>query len=271
MPDTTGYREYIYKLTDTLSKGLTMDTGSVKVLIGGEDVTENENVTVIAGANELIVTFNMLNFQDKVGQEIKVTYEASLNEDAVNGVLGNPNEVELEYSNDPQDQTSTDTTTDEEKVHTAAIKVLKFEEGYEDKVLSGAKFVLKNGEGADGTYYKLVDGKITWVDNIEEADEKTTNAEGIVEFKGLKNGTYYLVETEAPEGFNKLTDPIEVTIDYENQTEIEFQEAKVANSTGVELPGTGGAGTTLFAVLGGGIILVAAFCLIKGKSKKERN
>ncbi len=264
VPDTKGYKEYVYTMTDTLSEGLALDTDSVKVTVGGEELNENVNLT--KEANKLVAEFNMLNLQEKIGEEVKITYKASLNEKAVIGNQGNPNKVELEYSNNPHDDT-TEKTEDSKKVYTGAIKVIKHEEGHEDKLLSGAKFKLKNDKGQ---FYKLEDNKVTWVEE-GQADEKETQTDGVVEFKGLENGTYYLVETEAPAGFNKLTSPVEVTVDYKNQSTTKYQEAKVANNSGVELPGVGGMGTTLFTILGGGVILISLFSLAKGKVKKERN
>lgn len=77
------------------------------------------------------------------------------------------------------------------------------------------------------------------------------------------------METEAPSGFNKLTEEVKVIVDHKTQDKTVYQEAKVANNSGVELPGTGGMGTTLFAVLGGGIILISLYSLAKGKLKKK--
>lgn len=282
VPDTTGFDVYTYKMTDKLSDGLDIKANSVQVYIDGAEVANNKasgalttpNVTITtATTRQLVVNFNMKEYQAKVGTEVKVVYKASLNQNAVIGVNGNPNVVELEYSNDPKNNDSRDKTTDKEKVHTAAIKVLKHEKGNERKVLSGAKFVLKN---ATGQYYKLDNDTVKWVTVANEAelkqkitageiDEKTTPDNGVVEFKGLKNGTYYLHETEAPVGYNKLNQDVEVQIDFNNQTTTQYQEVKVPNSTGVELPGTGGSGTLLFLLVGGGLVLFAGSSLLKGR------
>lgn len=277
VPDTTGYSKYTYKITDELSGGLTLDTTSVKVYIGEAEQKENVTLTITkaednSGKYKIEADFNVLNLQDKVGQEIRITYTAKLNEKAVTGNDGNPNNVTLEYSNDPKNEDSTDTTKKEKKVYTAAIQVLKHEKGDESKLLKGAKFKLKNvneGKNKD-KFYKLVDGKVTWVDE-KDADEKETNTDGVVEFKGLENGKYQLVETEAPKGYNKLTAPVDVDVDYNNLNKTTYQEAKVENSAGTTLPGTGGIGTTIFSVIGGLIILFAVLSLSKSKVKKARN
>lgn len=262
VPDTKGYKKYVYKMTDTLSEGLTLNTNSVRVTVGDEEL--NQHVTLVKEANKLVAEFDMPKLQEKVGKEVKITYKASLNEKAVIGKDGNINEVELEYSNDPHKDT-TEKTKDTKKVYTGAIKVIKYEAGHEENLLSGAKFKLKNNENK---FYKFNNGKVTWVTE-DQADEKETKQEGTVEFKGLENGTYYLMETEAPSGFNKLTEEVKVIVDHKTQDKTVYQEAKVANNSGVELPGTGGMGTTLFAVLGGGIILISLYSLAKGKLKKK--
>lgn len=267
VPDTTGFKEYTYKLTDTLSSGLNLKKDSIKVEIGGEDVTNNENVSINTSIPQVMeINIKMMKFQDKVGKEVKVTYKACLNENAVIGNDGNDNTVKLEYSNDPKDSSSTDKTTGKENVHTAAIKVIKYEKGKKENLLEGAEFVLKNSEGK---YYKLEDGKVTWVSELDSADKKVTNNKGNVEFKGLKNGNYKLEETKAPEGYNKLTDDVDVQIDYKDQTTTKYLDVDVENNTGIQLPGTGGMGTTLFAVIGGSIILYTAISLIRGKLKSE--
>ena len=104
--------------------------------------------------------------------------------------------------------------------------------------------------------------------------------------KGLNEGTYYLEETEAPTGYNKLTEPIEVEITatasstsvseavkYKNLSEPSYTPAtdatvKVLNKAGTQLPSTGGIGTTLFYVIGGGLMAVAAVLLV---AKKRMN
>ena len=111
-----------------------------------------------------------------------------------------------------------------------------------------------------------------------------SNADSTIE--GLDEGTYYLEETEAPVGYNKLTEPIEVeitattsvtsgseTVQYKNSSETSYTPAtdatvKVLNNAGTQLPSTGGIGTTLFYVIGGGLMAVAAVLLV---TKKRMN
>lgn len=277
--DTTGYSKYTFKMTDTLSKGLTFVSNSdeVVVTIGGETITKYVTKKIIG--QKLEVSFDMLQLQDKVGQEIKITYKAKLNKDAVITDGSNPNNVILQYSNDPKNNDSTDTTKDEEKVFTAKVIVNKVDGKDKTTPLAGAKFKLKNDQNK---YYKVDEStkEVTWVGKDEATEVETkigTDGKATATFDGLAAGKYKLEETKAPEGYNLLTEEKEVEIKATKEddggavTAIVDGQATVENNSGVELPGTGGMGTTLFTILGGGVILIALFSLAKGKLKKERN
>lgn len=259
VPDTTGYSEYTFKMTDALSKGLTLKPDSVTVEIDGKKIANNPNITCNPDVanGKLVIDFKMLELQDLKGKTIKVTYRATINKDAVIGQEGNSNKVTLEYSNNPKNGKETATTTDEKKVYTAAITIDKYD-GKDEKRLAGAEFVLRDGTDTTAKYYCLKDDKVTWVDNLSDATKVTTNEKGRADFKGLKNGTYYLEETKAPQGYNVLTDKAKVEVDYANQKAEVFATAQVKNYTGKELPGTGGMGAKLFIIIGGGIGLLAA-------------
>ncbi|MDU1028425.1 MAG: SpaH/EbpB family LPXTG-anchored major pilin [Clostridiales bacterium] len=260
VPDTTGYSEYTFKMTDTLSKGLTLNPNNVTVKIGGTDKTTDENIKCVTNVTngKLEITFDMLKLKSLKGQEIEVTYKAAINEQAIIGQDGNSNEVTLEYSNDPKDGSKTATTKDNKKVYTAALTINKLDGKDEAIKLPGAEFVLRDGTDTKAKYYRLEDGKVTWVEKESDATKVVTDGKGRADFKGLKNGTYYLEETKAPEGYNMLTDKVEAVVDYANQSADVFATFKVLNNTGSVLPGTGGMGAKLFIVIGGGIGLLAA-------------
>lgn len=254
VPDTTGYETYIYTITDTLSDGLTLNANSVKVTVGTQPLTTGVKKTV-EGQKLTLEFTNMKDLQGQVGQEIKVTYTAKLNDQAVIGTKGNTNTAQLTYSNDPKDGKLTTQTPEETvSVYTGSITINKVD-GKDKTPLSGAKFILKN---AEGKYYKY-DGKaVSWVAEEQKPTVVETDKNGAAAFKGLKDGTYWLIETEAPKGYNKLTTEVEMTVKGESQAAADSLVADVKNYTGKKLPGTGGMGAKLFIVIGGGIGLLAA-------------
>ncbi|WP_311516269.1 SpaH/EbpB family LPXTG-anchored major pilin [uncultured Anaerococcus sp.] len=277
VPDPTGYKKYEYVLKDSLPKGLSIDENSIKVTIGDTDNTAN--ITKAVSGQDLSVTFNILelvkNNSVKVGQEIKLTYDTTVNKDFVLGNEGQENKAHLEFSNDPKDESKKDKTPDEKvKVYSGKIKVLKYAKGDKEKKLEGAQFVLKN---SDGKFYKLDDSnnqkKVTWADKEKDATVLTSDNKGELEFTGIKAGTYKLKETKAPDGYNLLTEEVEVVLkdgSSEADTEVNMQATSdVENSSGTQLPKVGGAGTKLFALVGGLVILYAGLSLIRGKIKLQ--
>ena len=273
VPDYTGFKTYTYEITDTMSEGLTFNK-DVKVTIGGTDVTSACTVTYDVGgnANKFTVSIPVKNYT--IGAEIKVTYSAVVNEKAIAKIENN--QAVLKYSNDPTDSTSTTTTPSDTKVYSSKIVIDKFETNKKDTKLAGAKFVLykevTTGEGETAVtsklYYKWndTDKKVGWVTNKDQADSKTTDSNGAASFDGLANGTYYLEETAAPAGYNKLTQPVTVTVNGGTTEEQLSVTAEVANNTGTLLPSTGGMGTTIFYVLGS-ILAVGAIVLLVTKKR----
>lgn len=276
VPDMTGYTKYEYTVTDTFSDGLTFNN-DVKVTIGGVEYTDY-TVTKSADGQTVTIKFNnFIELADSAGEEIKITYSATVNEDAIVGVEGNPNKVELEYSNNPQDETSKEKTP-EDIVYTYVVDLIINKTDEEGQPLAGAKFELKDSEGnviASGTSDEAGKVVFTWVDGI----------------KGLKDGEKYtIVETEAPTGYNRAAD-IVFTVNCEDPDDIsvsanctwssdnekvtftltdtaeadDYFEATIVNKTGSLLPETGGMGTTMFYVLGGLLVVGAAILLITKK------
>ena len=129
-------------------------------------------------------------------------------------------------------------------------------------------------EDADNTTYAKFgdDGKLTWVEKANSPTVITTDTKGEAMFAGLDDGTYYLEETEAPAGYNKLNTRQPVAIGAataDNKTNI-TQTADVVNKTGAQLPSTGGIGTTIFYVVGSILMLAAAVLFITRKRSAER-
>ena len=270
VPDYTGFTTYTYLITDTMSEGLTFQKDA-KVTVGGTDVTSACTITydVDSNANKFTVSIPVMNYT--IGAEIKVTYTAVTNDNAVTVI--SKNSATLTYSNNPTDSESKTTTPKvEETVYSAKLVIDKYQKGDGSKKLANAKFVLKN---AEGKYYKYTAAtesaaaKVEWVENQTDATEVTTDNNGAAAFNGLKDGTYYLVETAAPAGYNLLANEVEVTINGAKATEVDLSSltatAKVENSTGTTIPETGGIGTTIFYVAGGLLVLGAVILLITKK------
>ena len=283
VPDYTGFTSYTYKVADTMSKGLTFNQSSITVTVGGVDKTADctTEKNVGGNANSLTVTIPVLSQKYTIGAEIKVTYSAVVNKNAI--AVVSENEAKLIYSNDP--------TTDETKIITPPVvkvysskividKVEKVAEGTPAKRLKGAEFVLykevtPTGGGSATKYYwkwNDTDEKVEWVENRAEATVAKTDMYGYTLFFGLADGTYYLVETKAPAGYNRLEEPVTVTVagSDADPTSLTVNE-KVENSAGTLLPSTGGMGTTVFYVLGAVLVVGAGVLLITKKRMSDAN
>ena len=266
MPDTIDdYSKYKYVFHDTLSKQFDAPAeGNVSVKIDGTDA---------------------------VGATVSVQ----------------ENKVYLTYSNNPN-WTGTGTETPDDKGKTPEDKVIVFTyeldttkvDGNDNTIkLENAKFILSRKTAANADEYaKVTDGKLTgWTTTKGDATELVSGTDGLFKVAGLDSGTYYLTETQAPSGYNTLTDPIKVELTattVNNQTWDEVaasaltelsvkadevagtvDEKKgigsitIANNKGSSLPSTGGIGTTMFYVGGGVLVAGAGVILITKKRAKK--
>lgn len=290
VPDTTGYTTYTYEIKDTMNAGLLFneEIANLIVTINGVEVDATD-YDISYSNNGFTLTFDMTEHQENVSKEIKVVYNAKVTYEAINSDT-TKNSATLTYSNNPKDATKTTTTPPVIKyVYSADLKVLKVDGADKTTPLTGAEFVLKN---ADGKYYQITDlllsedftiaeAKVTgftWVDRIEDATVFTSGEDGYVTaengwvkgIQGLEDGTYYLVETKAPEGYNLLTTEVEVEIanagEEENSTPVIVPvTSKVENNSGTKLPTTGGFGTKLFIAIGSLLAVVSAIILVTNK------
>ena len=302
IPDTTGYAQYVYKIHDELSTGLDFVNDAKGTALGAGATTVNvtvaftDNSVTAAGTTPTVATLDTANNrkmsldlsewvranQTNKGKEFTVTYYAKVNKDAV---VTEKNKAQLEYGNKPGETTTT--TPSEAKTPTYPLDILKKKKGSEDK-LAGAKFSLytsaedaKNGKnpikvsGSNGNYVVDSTSKNTVFESVASIDEKGYN----LHVNGLAAGDYWLVETEAPAGYNKLTAPIEIKItksadaDVNNWTISKDGKAEtdkiidIENSTGSLLPSTGGMGTIIFAVIAAILVLGVAVSFIRDKRK----
>lgn len=303
VPDMSDYTKYTFKFVDTMTKGLDFVDGSVKVTIADKNIDAGNNtykVNFDTAQKVLTVTFGNLKKVNKeentpvaTGDKIVVTYEAYINKDASHTDPAT-NKVHLEYSNNPDGSGKGESTPSESKVYTYEIKIEKFyKDGTNGEVkLPGATFTLTTSEtdstnGIDLIKDVAAEGTTGLVYHVKGHDETgtstkvvTTDATGKITIKGLKEGTYYLHETAAPTGFNKLTHPIKIEITAATSDLSQFTykvngkdntkndtTIKVENVKGVMLPETGSIGTIGLTALGVAVVLLGVFA--PRKKKKE--
>ena len=298
--NVSSYTTYKVVFHDTLSKGLTYNNDA-KVYIDG---TETNGFTVTATVNADGTTTLTVSCDDVKAlgagnsSVITVEYTAKLNENAVLGSAGNPNEVYLEYSNNPNKSEEGNNETGEtpkDVVIVFTYKTIINKVDSENNPLTGAAFklekLIKGKDGAAGTWTTVKEFTV---------DETTTS----FTFSGLDDGQYKLTETKTPAGYNTI-DPIYFVIEATHdetadaptlktlnayltdangnkQTEMKDGESvnidlgtvdltagsittTVVNKSGAQLPETGGIGTTIFYVLGGVLVLAAVVLLVTKK------
>lgn len=318
VPDMTGYTSYTFKFTDTLSKGLDLKA-ILSVKVGSTELKAGKT-----GANTYALSYDKTNriltvtlndfynfYKDHVGETITVVYTATLNKDAVIGMNPNTNKAVVEYSNDPKSDGTGTSEPSIVKVHTFDFTIFKYylkdQKNQNDKTaLAGAEFELykANTEGTAAD----TNAKINIIDENNGVYRQATPEEasaagftsakivsdddGKVLVKGLKAGTYYLKETKAPDGYNKLLSDIkiEITAKYNDATgELESYsviytyngnsttvtnndkatspEVPVENKTGAQLPSTGSKGALMVTLAG--IVLFGVLTASKAFGKKK--
>lgn len=312
IPDTTGYDQYQYIIHDVLSNGLDFvndatgtalregaTTVNVKVAFG-EGVTDAGTAPATAtlsgeGNRQMVLDLSewvRTNQANNKGKEFTVTYYAKVNKAAV---VTEKNSAHLEYGNNPGETTTT--TPSEAKTPTYPLDILKIKKDTEE-ILAGAHFTLyasttagvideskpiKVTKVADGKYSYAADQTSTDPSVITDMVTVASKIEGQgynLHINGLAAGTYYLKETKAPDGYNKLTEAIKVTITKSTTTDenewtltvdkgtVDGKIVKVENSSGSILPSTGGRGAIAFAVIAALLVFGVAVSFIRDKRKE---
>ncbi len=300
----SNYADYdTYKLIfhDTLSKGLTY-ANNLEVKVGDTVVDSGFTAANAASGDDTAITVtiaNTNNLKDANGDAIAVTkdskiivtFNATVNADAVIGGDGNPNKVYLEYSNNPNSGGEGETgETPEDVVYTWTYELdtTKIDKTTKEE-LEGAEFVLYKKDGEKTLYAVVTDGKVaSWTATRDDATTLVSGEDGLFKVAGLDAGvTYFLEETKAPDGYNLLTAPFEFVINATYEEEVSDTDndvvkltglningkensgniekgivtASIENSAGTTLPSTGGMGTTVFYVLGAVLMLGAGVVL----------
>ena len=316
VPDMTGYTSYTFKFTDTLSKGLDLKAIlSVKVgsteLKAGKTGANTYALSYDKTSRILTVTLNDFynSYKNRVGETITVVYTATLNKDAVIGMNPNTNKAVVEYSNNPSTGGTGTSEPSIVDVHTFNFTIFKYYLKDETKTgLANAEFELykanEAGDAADeNAKINIVDeGKGVYRQATPEeaaaggfkSDVIVSGTNGKVLVKGLDAGTYYLRETKAPEGYNKLLSDIKVEITATYGTDgklasykVDYTyngvkkdgdaitskdnspEVAVENKTGAQLPSTGSKGALMVTLAG--IVLFGALTASKAFGKKKAN
>lgn len=269
VPDTTGFTEYVYSISDKMSEGLTFNK-DVTVEVGGKPLaSDNYVLSYAASGIDFLLTIKVMDIQDKVTQPIVVKYTATVNENAIAKI--SENDAKLVYSNDPTNSKNHGEITDHEKVYSSKIVIDKYDANDASKKLGDAEFVLKNSEGKFYKYDTSAN-KVVWVDTQKDADVFVTTTDGKANINGLKDGIYTLIETKAPAGYNLLSETIKVVVaGSDTDTTKLTYKVDVGNSTGSLLPGTGGIGTQIFYIAGAALLLGAVVVLLVKKFKKAEN
>ena len=273
-----GAENYVFH--DTMSAGLTY-TGVTGITLNGTAVDASNYTVVTEGLTDgctFEVRFTQV-FCDtlKANDQIVISYTATLNENAVIAGAGNPNTSKVSYGDSSNTKYTPDSQT---KTYTWDVDVFKYTmDGEKEKALAGATFNLsKNADGSNPIALVSEGNNVYRVAKTGETGtvtEITTDATGKFTIKGLDADTYYLTETAAPAGYNKLAGPVTIVIGengvVNGTTEAPqgVDEVKVLNQSGTELPSTGGIGTTIFYVLGG-VLVVGAAVLLVTKKRMER-
>ena len=314
VPNTTGYTKYDYTIYDEMSTGLTSnvkDASGITIKINNGVELESSYYTVTVDsvdANKFSVKVDILKAikEGKIeeGDNLYTYYTGVLNEDAnVYDKGKQQNTAYLQYSNNPHDN-NTKGETPHVTVYdwTFKMNVQKIDGADKEKELKDAKFVLSKFGTVDlgtikedgtptetGNLIKLVYDSTDSTYRVATASDKNTTyvmTAGNITIKGLDDAVdYYLYETKAPAGYNRLTEPVKFRINATytsadsrpdvltkvgDEAAVTGLKVSVENNAGTTLPSTGGMGTTVFYVVGGGLMAVAVVLLVTKKRMENK-
>lgn len=296
------YDTYYYAFKDTPSAGLDIDQSTIRVTIDGTEVAPS-SYTVTAATGSLSVEFQDLKaakgtngapISVSATSKVVLTYQASLNANSVIASQNNPNEVHVEYSNNPNTDEHGSTKPDKVKDYTYKLGLVKKDKQNQGRTLSGAKFTLqvKNADNTSGDNGKYVqaDGSLG-----DTAYEFTTGNDGTISVSHIDAGTYTVKETKAPENYETISDfDVTITDNAKDMTTVDDTLTLSAASTGSQdvttsadantgtvtiavsdvknngLPLTGQSGLMVTVLVGGAIVAASATAMAKRKKSAEK-
>ena len=273
-----------FYVSDLLPDGLTIDTSSIKVQINATDV-DTAAYTLDKTATDAY-TFKLSvdttqyaeRWAANGGNQLVITYTATLNDNDTTQVnVKETNTVTFDYSNYPYVGNSHVQKTDTVDVTTFAIKIDKYVKNDEHAKLANAKFDLyRTATHAEVIAGSAVNIPYTNVNGIKLESDLVTDANGTATFaKYEANGTnydYYLVETRAPSGYNILDNAVKLNFtDADVAGTAGVYTVKVPNSSGIQLPITGGTGTVIFTIIGIALMVGAVVLFVVSRKKAKES
>lgn len=283
--DIENYTRFL--ITDQISNKLVLDLNSITVTADGVNLEKDTNykvayedsllkisfidtdiaATALMGMSSIEITYTTTFERDNVVMGESVENSASLYWDTVYDEDGDDSgENPMNPVGDDLDKTVE--VEMPASVHTGGLKIKKVDEA--GNALEGATFKLATSkDNAMSGIFVEIDG---------EELVRTSGSDGLLYFEGLAYGssgeanniassTYWLVETEAPEGYNLLLGPVEVTVDKDSYNT--YNPTTIENKRGIVLPATGGIGTIIFIVIGSVAMITAIIVLVKKYEKQD--
>lgn len=251
VPSDMGVTTYTeYKITDTMDDELQFVDGSVKVFKteDGNNYTEMSTGFTVSNVENNVFTISFSDFEALKGaKKVKVEYKTGLDRETTVMGEGIYNNVRLDYTTDAT--TGYDIEENSPCVYTGGFKFTKVNPDHE--VLAGAEFTVVDSDGN------------TVIDKV------VSDANGLIDIKGLKMGNYTITETKAPKGYELLTKDFNFTVTKSSYAST--QEVEIVNIPVTSIPITGGMGTTLFVVAGVSLIAAATVLFVLSRKSKKEN